>query len=360
MRIELKEITVRELIDGYLDSGNDGVIGYGGSLDIRPPYQREFIYKDKQREAVIDTINKSFPLNVMYWAVRDEGGFEVMDGQQRTISICQYVEGDFSLNGMYFDNLKSDQQDRILNYRLMIYQCEGTDSEKLDWFRTINIAGEKLTDQELLNAVYSGPWVSDAKRYFSKNDCAAYNLGKDYLIGVPNRQDYLETTIKWINNDSIEDYMARNQHSPNANELWLYYQNVISWVRVVFPKYRREMKGVGWGFLYNTYKNGKYDSKKLEARTATLMMDDDITNKKGIYEYLLSGNEKHLNVRAFTDSQKREAYERQKGNCVVCKKHFDISEMEADHITPWVDGGKTNADNCNMLCKHDNRRKGSI
>jgi hypothetical protein len=360
MKIELKEISVNDLINGYEDNGNDGVIGYGGSLDIRPPYQREFIYKDKQREAVIDTINKDFPLNVMYWAVRDEGGFEVMDGQQRTISICQYVEGDFSLNGMYFDNLKSDQQDRILNYRLMIYLCEGTDSEKLEWFRIINIAGEKLTEQELRNAVYSGPWVSDAKKYFSKNGCAAYGLGSNYLNGSPIRQDYLEASIKWINNDSIEDYMAKNQHSPNANELWLYYQNVISWVRVVFPKYRREMKGVGWGFLYNTYKNGKYDSKELEARTATLMMDDDITNKKGIYEYLLSGNEKHLNVRAFTDSQKREAYERQKGNCVVCKEHFDISEMEADHITPWVDGGKTNADNCNMLCKHDNRRKGSI
>ena len=360
MRIELKELTIRELVDGYEDNGDDGVIGYGGLLDIRPPYQREFIYKDKQREAVIDTINKNFPLNVMYWAVRDEGGFEVIDGQQRTISISQYVEGDFALNGRYFHNLKSDEQDRILDYKLMIYLCEGTDSEKLEWFRTINIAGEKLTDQELRNAVYSGPWVSDVKRYFSKNGCAAYGVGSDYLNGSPIRQDYLETTIKWISDDSIEDYMARNQHSPNANELWLYYQNVISWVRVVFPKYRREMKGVGWGFLYNTYKNGKYDSKELEARTITLMMDDDITNKKGIYEYLLSENEKHLNVRAFTDSQRREAYERQKGICVVCKEHFDISEMEADHITPWVEGGKTTADNCNMLCKHDNRRKGSI
>jgi hypothetical protein len=295
----------------------------------------------------------------MYWAVRDGGGFEVMDGQQRTISICQYLEGDFALNGRYYDNLQNDEQEKILNYKLMIYQCEGTDSEKLEWFRTINIAGEKLTEQELRNAVYSGPWVSDAKRYFSKNSCAAYGLGSDYVNGSPIRQDYLETTIKWISNDSIEDYMARNQHSPNANELWLYYQSVISWVRVVFPKYRREMKGVSWGFLYNSCKDGKYDSKKLEDRTATLMMDDDITNKKGIYEYLLIGNEKHLNVRAFTDSQKREAYERQKGMCVVCNEHFDIIEMEADHITPWVEGGKTNADNCNMLCKYDNRRKGS-
>jgi len=359
MKIELKEISVRELTNGYEDKGDDGVIGYGKLLDIRPPYQREFIYKDKQREAVIDTINKDFPLNVMYWAVREEGGFEVIDGQQRTISISQYVFGDFALNGRYFHNLKNDEQEKILNYKLMIYLCEGTDSEKLEWFRTINIAGERLTDQELRNAVYSGPWVSDAKRYFSKNGCAAYGLGSDYLSGSPIRQDYLETTIKWISNDSIEDYMARNQHSPNANELWLYYQRVISWIRVTFPKYRREMKGVSWGFLYNAYQDKNYDSKELEIRTVTLMMDDDITNKKGIYEYLLSGNEKHLNVRAFTESQKREAYERQNGICVVCKGHFDISEMEADHITPWVEGGKTNADNCNMLCKHDNRRKSS-
>lgn len=360
MRIELKEISVRELTNGYEDNGDDGVIGYGGLLDIRPPYQREFIYKDKQREAVIDTINKDFPLNVMYWAVRDGGGYEVIDGQQRTISISQYVEGDFALNNLYFHNLKSDEQERILDYKLMIYLCEGTDSEKLEWFRTINIAGEKLTDQELRNAVYSGPWVSDAKRYFSKNGCAAYGLGSDYLNGSPIRQDYLETTIKWISNDCIEDYMARNQNSANANELWLYYQSVLSWVRVVFPKYRKEMKGVSWGFLYNTYKDKSFDSKALEERIVSLMMDDDVTNKKGVYEYLLSGSEKHLNVRVFTDSQKREAYERQQGICAICKEHFDIGEMEADHITPWVEGGKTNAENCQMLCKHDNRRKSSI
>lgn len=357
MKIELKEIFVKDLIKGFEDNGDDGVIGYDGLLDIRPPYQREFIYKDKQREAVIDTINKSFPLNVMYWAVREEGGFEVIDGQQRTISISQYVEGDFALNGRYFHNLKSDEQDHILNYKLMIYLCEGTDSEKLEWFRTINIAGEKLTEQELRNAVYSGPWVSDAKRYFSKNGCVAYGLGSDYLNGSPIRQDYLETTIKWISDDKIEDYMGRNQHSPNANELWLYYQSVISWVRVVFPMYRREMKGVSWGFLYNTFKDEKYDSKEVEIRTTKLMMDDDITNKKGIYEYLLSGNEKYLNVRTFTESQKREVYERQEGFCVICNEHFDINEMEGDHITPWSEGGKTTIENCQMICREDNRRK---
>ncbi|MFZ4679063.1 MAG: HNH endonuclease family protein [Flavobacterium sp.] len=356
MKITLKEISVRDLTNGFEDNNDDGVIGYGGMLDIRPPYQREFIYKDKQREAVIDTINKNYPLNVMYWAV-NEGGFEVIDGQQRTISICQYVNGDFAYMFRYFHNLQKDEQERILNYKLMIYLCEGNDSEKLEWFRTINIAGEKLTEQELRNAVYSGSWVSDAKRYFSKNGCAAYGLGNNYMNGTPIRQDYLETTIDWISKGNIEVYMSNHQNEANANELWLYFQGVINWVKTIFPKYRKEMKGINWGFLYNEYKDQKFDSKKLEEQIVLLMIDDDITNKKGIYEYVLSGKEKHLNIRAFTDNQKRESYERQKGICVVCKEHFEINEMEADHITPWHEGGKTSSDNCQMLCKYDNRRK---
>jgi hypothetical protein len=230
MKIDLKEIPVRELTDGYADNAEAGVVGYGGRLDVRPPYQREFIYKDKQRDAVIDTIIKDFPLNVMYWAVRENGDFEVIDGQQRTISICQFVEGDFAFEGRYFHNLQKDEQETILAYRLMVYQCSGTDSEKLGWFKTINIAGEKLTDQELRNAVYSGPWVSDAKRYFSKNGCPAYGIGSDYVNGSPIRQDYLETAIDWLNVGDIEGYMAKQQHKPNANELWLYFQCVISWV----------------------------------------------------------------------------------------------------------------------------------
>lgn len=356
MKIELKEISVRDLTNGFEDNNDDGVIGYGGDLDIRPPYQREFIYKDKQREAVIDTINKDYPLNVMYWAV-NEGGFEVIDGQQRTISICQYVNGDFAYMFRYFHNLQKDEQERILNYKLMIYLCEGNDSEKLEWFRTINIAGEKLTEQELRNAVYSGSWVSDAKRYFSKNGCAAYGLGSNYMNGTPIRQDYLETTIDWISKGNIEVYMSNHQNEANANELWLYFQSVINWVKTIFPKYRKEMKGIYWGYLYNEYKDNKFDSKKLEEQIVLLMIDDDITNKKGIYEYVLSGKEKHLNIRAFTDNQKRESYERQTGICVVCKEHFELNEMEADHITPWHEGGKTSSDNCQMLCKYDNRRK---
>jgi hypothetical protein len=357
MKIELKEITVRDLTNGYEDNQENGVVGFDGKLDIRPPYQREFIYKEKQREAVIDTLTKDYPLNVMYWAVRENGVFEVIDGQQRTISISQFVEGDFAYKSRYFHNLQKDEQEQILNYKIMVYLCSGTDSEKLEWFKTINIAGEKLTDQELRNAVYSGAWVSDAKRYFSKNGCAAYGLGSNYLNGTPIRQDYFETTIKWISNDNIEDYMAKQQHEPNANDLWLYFQSVINWVKAVFPKYRKEMKGIQWGFLYNEFKSNKYDHKKLEEEITKLMQDEDVTNKKGIYEYVLSRKERYLNIRAFTDNQKREAYERQKGVCSVCAEEYKIEEMEADHITPWHLGGQTNAKNCQMLCKDDNRRK---
>jgi len=357
MKIELKEITVRELTDRYEDNEEGGVVGYGGKLDIRPPYQREFIYKDKQRDAVIHTVTKDFPLNVMYWAVREDGNFEVIDGQQRTISLCQYVNGDFAYMFKYFHNLQEDEKEQILNYKLMVYVCSGTDSEKLEWFKTINIAGEKLTDQELRNAVYSGSWVTDAKRYFSKTGCPAYQIGSDYLNGSPIRQDYLETSIKWIAKENIEVYMSKNQHEPNANELWLYFQSVINWVKTVFPEYRKEMKGIEWGFLYNEFKDQKFDSKKLEQEASELMEDEDVTNKKGIYTYILTGKEKFLNIRAFSPNQKREAYERQKGICVECKESFEISEMEADHITPWHEGGKTSADNCQMLCKEDNRRK---
>ena len=357
MKIELKEITVRELTEGYKDNPTDGVVGYNGKLDIRPPYQREFVYKDKQRDAVIETINQDFPLNVLYWAVREDDRFEVIDGQQRTISIAQYVNGDFSLNGLYFHNLQKDEREKILNYKLMIYWCTGTDSEKLAWFKIINIAGEKLTEQELRNAVYSGEWVTDAKRHFSKNGCAAHGLGGDYLSGSAIRQEYFETAIKWISQDKIENYMATHQQEPNANELWLYFQAVISWVKAVFPTYRKEMKGIDWGFLYNEFKTQNFDSAKLEAEVSDLMQDEDVGNKKGIYTYVLTRKEKYLSIRAFSDKQKREAYEKQQGICVVCNEHFEIGAMEADHITPWHEGGKTDAKNCQMLCKEDNRRK---
>ncbi|MCX6723423.1 MAG: DUF262 domain-containing protein, partial [Candidatus Staskawiczbacteria bacterium] len=204
MKIELKEITVKEVAKGYKNNDEEGVVGYGGKLNIRPKYQREFVYKDDKRNAVIDTIKKVFPLNVMYWAKNEDGTFEVLDGQQRTVSFCEYIEGKFSLNNLYFHNLTDTDKDAILNYKLMIYFCEGNDKEKLDWFKIINIAGEKLTDQELRNAIYTGPWLTDAKRYFSKTGCAAYGMARDYVRGVPIRQEYLEIAIEWISKGNIE------------------------------------------------------------------------------------------------------------------------------------------------------------
>lgn len=360
MEVKLKDITVRELVKDYQDNEENGVVGYGGQLDIRPPFQREFVYNDKQQKAVIDTVSKGFPLNVMYWAVRDndeEKPFEIIDGQQRTLSICKYINSEFSFKDLYFHNLEDDQKEKILDYKLTVYVCEGTDSEKLEWFKTINIAGEELTDQELRNAVYHGSWVTDAKRYFSKTGCPAYQIGSDYMNGTPIRQDYLETVIKWISENKIEDYMGKNQHKENAQELWVYFTNIIEWVESVFPKYRREMKGLPWGELYNEYKDKELDPDKLEKEIMELFKDDDVTNNKGIYLYLLTGKERYLNIRTFDSRQKRKAYTEQKGICPICKEEFKIEEMEADHITPWHLGGKTIQENCQMLCKECNRRK---
>ncbi|GHT20847.1 hypothetical protein FACS189419_00770 [Planctomycetales bacterium] len=356
MNIELHEILVKDLVEGYRDNQEAGVVGYGGKLNIRPSYQREFVYKEQQRDAVIQTVQKNFPLNVMYW-VKNEDNYEVLDGQQRTISVCQYIKGGFSLDNVKFDNLPKDKQEQIINYKLMIYFCEGTDSEKLDWFRTINIAGEKLYDQELRNAVYTGSWLADAKLKFSKSNCAAYLLGKDYVSGSPIRQEYLETAIDWINGGKIEEYMSIHQHDKNADELWLYFQAVIQWVQTTFPKYRREMKGLNWGKLYNDYKSQQFNADTLETEITKLMEDEEVQKKSGIYEYVLTGEERCLNLRSFSDKVKREVYEKQKGICPKCKKHFDIEQMEGDHITPWHEGGKTDTDNCQMLCKDCNRRK---
>ena len=360
MKIELHKVSIRKVVAGYKDSAEEGVVAYGGKLDIRPKYQREFVYTGKQRDAVIETVNNGFPLNVMYWVKTDEGNYEVMDGQQRTISIGQYVNGDFSLNDRFFHNLTDEEQDQIFDYELMIYFCEGTDKERLDWFRIINIAGEKLTDQEIRNAVYTGPWLSDAKLKFSKTHCAAYLLANDggqLVSGSPIRQEYLEAALSWINNGKIEDYMAKHQHDANADKLWKYFQSVIAWVRATFTNYRREMGSVEWGEMYNEFKDKKLNANKLEAEIKELMQDEDVTKKSGIYPYVLTRNKTFLNIRAFTDKQKREAYERQKGVCVKCKKHFEIEEMEADHIKPWHEGGETISENCQMLCKQDNRTK---
>lgn len=360
MKISLKNIKVAELVDGYVDMGEKGVRGFSDHLNIRPAYQREFIYKEKQRNAVIETLRRDFPLNTMYWAVVGNG-YELMDGQQRTISICQYVNGEFSVeidgSPRGFNNLTGERKQQILDYELSVYVCDGTDDEKLDWFKVINIAGEKLTEQELRNAIYTGPWLANAKTYFSKTGAPAAAIGNKLVNGTPIRQEYLETALDWLSGGKIEDYMAAHQHNQNANELWLYFRNVVDWANLTFPSYRKEMKGVPWGPLFNKFGQDKQDTAKLEAEVSRLMQDEDVTRKPGIYEYVLSGSERSLSIRAFTDNMKREAYERQKGICPTCNKHFAPDAMEADHTTPWSLGGRTIADNCRMLCKADNRTK---
>lgn len=372
MKIQPRQIHVRDLFSSFNDSGDAGVVGFNGQLNIRPAYQREFVYKDEQRDKVIDTVRKGYPLNVMYWvrnpdpvAPSDDSRakFEVLDGQQRTLSICKYVNGDFSINEQYFHNLTQDQKDAILDYELTVYVCEGPESEKLEWFRTINIAGEKLTDQELLNAVYTGPWLASAKAYFSKPNCPAYGVASDYMAGSPIRQDYLETALNWISGDKPASYMAAHQADKTAIELWNYFSSVINWVKATFPHVRREMKSVSWGELYNKHKDDDLDPVELEKRVAELMQDEDVQKKAGIYPYLLDGQENHLNLRAFPEKIKREAYTKQgglcaNGSCPEKTRVFKLEEMEGDHIDPWHSGGKTELANCQMLCKGCNRRKG--
>lgn len=375
MNIVPHTITIREVVKNYRDNAEEGVLGYDGLLNIRPAYQREFVYPPAKRDAVIETIFKGYPLNVFYWVVNEDGTYEMLDGQQRTVSLSQYANGDYSieLNGhrKAFQNLTTDERERFLDYALTVYFCDGDPSEQLEWFRIINIAGEKLTEQELLNATYTGPWLAHAKSIFSKTGGPAYGLGEKYLTGQPIRQAYLETALKWISHGEIADYMAKHQHDPNANELWSYFRNVVNWAADTFTTYRSEMKGIAWGALYDQFKDAVYDTAALEAEVGKLMQDDEVEAKKGIYTYVLTGDERTLNLRQFGNAERRGAYERQHGRCAngkKCKtpnngngdKVFDIREMDADHITPWSKGGKTTAQNCQMLCIPCNRSKGDL
>lgn len=379
MQIELHPVKVRDVVAGYEDDGEGGVVGYGGLLNIRPPYQREFVYKQAQRDAVIDTVFKGFPLNVFYWVENEDGRFEILDGQQRTISIAQYAAGDFAVdvggNLKGFFNLTEDERERFLDYELLVYRCKGDDSEKLDWFRTINIAGEKLEDQELLNATYYGPWLTSAKAIFSRTGGPAAGLAGRYLQGEAIRQKYLETALRWISyRDGLDNhaaYMAQHQHDDNAQPLWSYFRDVINWVDDTFPKYRSLMKGQPWGPLYEAHHDEERDPSRVEKQLAALVQDKEVTSKRGIYPYVLTGDTKYLSLRAFDEEQRLEMYERQQGRCAngtKCKhpgnedgQHvFPIGEMDADHVVPWSKGGKTHVDNGQMLCISCNRRKGDL
>ncbi|HEP3216064.1 TPA: DUF262 domain-containing protein [Campylobacter upsaliensis] len=388
MQIDKTEIKIKELIAGYTrDEESSQIVAYADSsgvarLNIRPKYQREFVYKEAQRNAVIDTILKGFPLNIMYWVKNVDSSaeceYEVLDGQQRTISICEYVKGSFSIQwndkSQYFHTLSKDLQEKFLDYKLNVYVCQGSDSEKLEWFKTINIAGETLTSQELRNAVYASVWLSDAKRRFSKEKGVAVLKGAKYLNGSALRQEFLESAIAWKvdsrKDEKICEYMAKNaKDSKNADELWEYFAKVIDWVEMKFEKYRKEMKGLEWGLFYNTYKDKPLDAKELESKIIELMQDDEVQKKSGIYAYVLSGDEKHLSLRAFSESVKRAVYEKQGGMCANSDGHIkdvkcpheneklELEQMEADHIIPWSKGGKTEKENCQMLCRECNRKK---
>ena len=373
MKINLQQIKVRDLVKGYINNDEEGVVGYGGRLNIRPSFQREFVYNEKQQKAVIDTVVKGYPLNTMYWVHNEDDTFELLDGQQRTLSICEFVEGNFSMEfskgvEQAFHNLTDDEQNAILDYELMIYICDGNERERLEWFRTINIAGEKLTDQELLNINYIGAWLSDAKRKFSKTNCVAFKLGHKFVKGLPIRQDYLETALSWISGGNITNYMSTHQHDINANELWLYFNSVITWIETTFaldtnPKnYRKEMLGLNWGDLYNRFRNNMYDAQVIEKRVNELMANEEVTEKKGVYEYILSGENEDmackLSKRKFSDADKRTAYERQNGICPITGEYLPITEMQADHIIPWWKGGTTTLSNLQMIAKTANTRKG--
>lgn len=371
MTIKQLEVTVGEITSGYINNEEQGVRGYGGLLDIRPPYQREFIYNEKEQIAVITTVLKGYPLNVMYWVKRSEDAecpYEVMDGQQRTLSLCQYVAGKFAIDFKNFFNQPADIRKKILDYKLTVYVCEGEESEKLEWFQTINIAGKPLNEQEIRNAIYAGPFVSDAKRHFSKTNCGAYRLGKDLVNGTPIRQDFLKKALEWMADHETRNgkpqtavgYMSAHQHDLSAGPLWSYFQNVLNWAISTFniKKFKKIMKGIDWAKFYDEFHEQALDINDMEKRIADLIGDDEIQKQLGIIPYVLTGDEHNLDLRSFPEKIKLAIWEKQQHKCAMCGKEFDIEFMEGDHITPWREKGRTVIENCQMLCRECNRRKG--
>lgn len=371
MTIKQISVTVGEITKSYVNNDEQGVRGYNGLLDIRPPYQREFIYNEKEQQAVITTVLNGYPLNIMYWVKRSDDAecpYEVMDGQQRTLSLCEYVAGKFAYDFKNFFNQPADIQKKILDYKLTVYVCEGEESEKLEWFKTINIAGKSLNEQEIRNAVYAGPFVSDAKKHFSKTNCAAYRLGKDLVNGSPIRQEFFKKALEWMaahetrcgKPQTIVGYMSEHQHDLNAVPLWTYFQSVLHWAMDTFnmKKFKKIMKGLDWAKFYDEYHEKSLDIKDMEQRIVDCLSDDEIQKPQGIIPYVLTGDERYLDLRAFPEKIKLAVWEQQDHKCTLCGKEFDIEFMEADHITPWCDGGRTVLENCQVLCRDCNRRKG--
>jgi len=365
MQITHTVIPVRDLFRGYVNKLGEGVTAMDGTLTIRPPYQREFIYDVKRQQAVLESVMAGFPLNSIYFAKSPEG-WEVLDGQQRIMSICEFLAGSSMIvldnKDRTYTSLSEEEKALFLDYPLQVYLCDGAHDEKLKWFQRINVAGMELTRQELRNAVYAGKWLSSAKKYFSSGQTGlAHRKGYSaYLSGASDRQEWLETALLWTGYRP-EVYMAAHQEDSNANALVTHFENVLEWVKKMFPVYRAEMSRVDWGLLYRLYGNmgflGRFDPESLETRVSALMADDDVLNKRGIYHYVLSGQEKHLNIRRFTSTMKRSAYTRQGGVCPLCKGSFELEQMEGDHILPWSQGGHTTPDNLQMLCRQCNREK---
>lgn len=379
------DITVRDICEGFVYNIREakGLFGLSGTLTIQPEYQRNYIYADGKRDvAVIESILKGYPLGLIYFNRVNDKSLEVLDGQQRITSFGRFVTNKFAIkdeNGMeqYFSGIASDKQEKILKTKLLIYECEGTESEIKEWFKTINISGVPLTDQELLNAVYSGPFVTLGKEEFSNSQNANIQKWGAYISGSANRQDFLERALEWVSKEKVGDYMSRHRFDTNITELKNYFTTVIDWVSTKFIDVESEMKGLEWGRLYETYRKQPYNSKTISEQVKNLYADPYIKNRKGVFEYILGGSTdtKLLEVRVFDEATKKSTYAIQtaeaekKGisNCSFCAighdankiKIWKIAEMDADHVTAWSKGGATVAKNCEMLCKSHNRAKGN-
>ena len=381
------EITVREICDGFVYSELEGkgLFGLSGKLTIQPEYQRNYIYASeggKREVAVIESILKGYPIGLIYFNKVNPNNFEVLDGQQRITSLGRFVTNKFAIkdenrNEQLFGGFAADKKNKILNTKLLIYECEGTESEIKEWFRTINIAGVPLNNQELLNAVYSGPFVTLGKEEFSNSKNSNIQKWSAYISGSANRQDFLERALQWVSKENVSEYMSRHRFDNNITELKDYFNSVIDWVSTVFTDVESEMKGIEWGRLYETYRKKPYNSKTVSAEVKRLYADPYVKSRKGIFEYVLGGSTdtKLLEVRVFDDATKKSVYAKQtqvaekKGvsNCSLCAighdsnktKIWKLTEMDADHVTAWSKGGATDIKNCEMLCKTHNRAKGN-
>jgi len=379
------DITVKDICEGFVynELEGKGLFGLAGRLTIQPEYQRNYIYADGKKDvAVIESLLKEYPLGLIYFNKVSENNLEVLDGQQRITSFGRFVNDKFVItdeNGLQqnFSGMAKDKQEKILNAKLLIYECEGVESEIKEWFRTINIAGVPLTDQELLNAVYSGPFVTLAKEEFSNSQNSNVQKWSAYLSGSVNRQDFLERALEWASKGKVEEYMSLHRKNKDITELKTYFNTVIDWVSAVFTDVESEMRGLEWGRLYETYHKRAYDPAKVSAEIQRLYGDPYVKNRKGIFEYILGGSsdKKLLDVRVFDEATKKSVYATQtagaeakgESNCSHCSighdvnktKIWKLAEMDADHVAAWSKGGATSTENCEMLCKTHNRAKGN-